>query len=230
MEKVKERVSRTLDDLPVDVSPGARQVAMVTMFRSAQAEYIEPIVIALRELEALKDWTGGHLVIDKITRTWRDAPFKHWKSFEDFYNQELAETWGKWTDLQETYRLRVGKEISDDQALARITASARVAAAAGNTKAKDKLIQGRHRQIAYDDQETRATENGVSLRTQKKLDYLAAQRPDLLGQVQTKKLSCDAAYRAARNLPKLSGLDRLRSAWKKASPEERQSFLKEINP
>jgi hypothetical protein len=45
----------------------------------------------------------------------RGPPFKHYASFADFYQRELAETWGRWSDLEETYRKYSTGAISKEQ-------------------------------------------------------------------------------------------------------------------
>jgi hypothetical protein len=122
-------VRRTLDDLPEDLSPFAREVAILTLHRAVQARVLQPIMAALEKLEARTDWSGGHLVIENYSQTWRNAPFKHYTSFEDFYAMELESTWGKWTDLQETWKARIDGRISEQEKDARIAEDARKARA-----------------------------------------------------------------------------------------------------
>jgi hypothetical protein len=110
---IKAVLTRTLDDLPNDLSPFAREVAVLTLHRAVQAKVLQPIMDALKKLEARTDWSGGHLVIEHHSQTWRDAPFKHYKSFPDFYARELETTWGKWEDLQRTWKRVAKGEISE---------------------------------------------------------------------------------------------------------------------
>jgi hypothetical protein len=90
------KAARGLVDLPTDVTPGARQVAQLTAWRSAQAYALDPVRDALTTLRTLPDWTGGFLVADTIDFDWRTCPFKHYKSFEHFYQEELETTWREW--------------------------------------------------------------------------------------------------------------------------------------
>jgi hypothetical protein len=88
---------RTIRNLPVDVTPGAREVAIVTGFRSVQEDALKPVMDALDILEKLSEteWRRGYLVAGPARNfDWRDAPFTHYESFADFYQQELAATWG----------------------------------------------------------------------------------------------------------------------------------------
>lgn len=124
---IKGVLTRTLADLPEDVSPGAREVAILTLHRAVQAKVLQPVIDALKTLEARTDWAGGYLVIEHYDQTWRDAPFKHYASFEDFYATELETTWGRWTDLQETWKARIDGRISEQEKDARIAENARKA-------------------------------------------------------------------------------------------------------
>jgi hypothetical protein len=65
----------------------------------------------------------------------------------------------------------------------------------------------------------RAARSGVGTRTQRKLDHLARLRPDLLEEVR-------AATEAGIVKPP-TPLERLRSAWKRASDDARREFLRE---
>jgi hypothetical protein len=113
---IKAVLTRTLSDVPDDLSPFAREVAILTLHRSVQAKVFQPIIDALKKLEARTDWSGGHLVIEHHRQTWIDAPYKHYESFADFYAKELETTWGKWEDLQKTWNRVAKGEISGAQA------------------------------------------------------------------------------------------------------------------
>jgi hypothetical protein len=72
------------------------------------------------------------------------------------------------------------------KAIDNITTARRVQAAANATEPEQLLAHGGLRtkgQIAACSQEVRATDAGISPRTQRKLDHLAAHRPDLMAQV-----------------------------------------------
>jgi hypothetical protein len=77
-------------------------------------------------------------------------------------------------------------------------------------------------------QAQRAKENGVSLRTQKRLDHLANNDPDLLLEVQKGALSPHAAYQRAKKKTPATPLSELHRAWRKASNEERIQFFHQI--
>jgi hypothetical protein len=100
---------RSLNDLPTDVTPGARQVAELTSWRMAQEYQVERIAAALDVLEKLPDWQGGFLVCNSINFDWHNpvsAPFRHYASFNDFFDTELRETWEAWDRLHRRYLRR----------------------------------------------------------------------------------------------------------------------------
>ena len=98
-QSVLGRAGRGLVDLPADVTPGARQVAQLTAWRAAQDHALTMVTAALDELRVLPDWSGGFLVVDQINFDWRDAPFRHYTSFDDFYRRELQPTYQAWERL-----------------------------------------------------------------------------------------------------------------------------------
>jgi hypothetical protein len=57
------------------------------------------VVEALKELEALPDWSGGFLVAEK-----------HYASFADFYAKELAGIWAQWGELIATWQRRLAEQ------------------------------------------------------------------------------------------------------------------------
>lgn len=71
----------------------------------------------------------------------------------------------------------------------------------------------------------RAKKNGISDRTQRKLDYLARNATDLLHKVQDGELSADRAYKMARGIKDPTPLDLLKKQWRKANHEEKIKFL-----
>lgn len=76
-------------------------------------------------------------------------------------------------------------------------------------------------------QTERATANGVSIRTQAKLDYLARQAPELLELVKCGQLSVDRAYKQSRGIRrKLTPLERVQRLWAKASPGDRLAIAR----
>ena len=76
-------------------------------------------------------------------------------------------------------------------------------------------------------QSARAESNGISDRTQRKLDRLAKDRPDLLERVQAGGLSVHRAAMDAGFVKPESGLTALNRAWEKASADERVAFMRD---
>ncbi len=118
---------RSLADLPKDVTPGAKQVARLTAWRSAQEFVFADIMRDLEELRRLEDWSGVFIVADGLDFDWRKAPLKRYESFKHFYKEELQATWGKWEDLQATYRKVVRGDLDEADANRWVTERARKA-------------------------------------------------------------------------------------------------------
>ena len=74
-------------------------------------------------------------------------------------------------------------------------------------------------------QSARAESNGVSDRTQRKLDRLAKDRPDLLQRVKAKELSVQAAAIEAGIVIAPSALEQAKRAFLKLSDLDRNEFL-----
>jgi len=75
-------------------------------------------------------------------------------------------------------------------------------------------------------QQSRAQQNGVGLRTQKKLDRLARDFPDLLEKVKRRELSVNRAAKEAGIVKDPDPLKELQKWWTKASDEQRALFLR----
>src|SRR5205807_1279391 len=73
----------------------------------------------------------------------------------------------------------------------------------------------------------RARQNGVSRRTQRKLDYLARHAPERLTQVQARSMSIHKAYTLARGIQE-TPLTTLHRVWRKVPTEDRLRFLTEM--
>jgi DNA adenine methylase len=74
----------------------------------------------------------------------------------------------------------------------------------------------------------RAKMNGIDIRTQYRVDRIARTRPELLDEIGKGALSIAAAYRLCCPPKVLNGVSRLRSAWRRATEEERTIFRAEI--
>jgi len=113
------RKQRRIRDLPKDMSPGSREVALLTAVTKAQAESIIPMAEALQSLrdKGPDIWSGKFLVAEEGDFNWRTAPWKKYESFEDFYDKELAPVFGAYEEfLQVADRVARG-EISEDEGL-----------------------------------------------------------------------------------------------------------------
>lgn len=83
-------------------------------------------------------------------------------------------------------------------------------------------------------QAERAAANGISVRTQAKLDHLARHCPEKLAAVAAGKISADQAYRAVRGntstraLTLAERIERLRRLLDSATPEQREQIVRWI--
>lgn len=148
---------RSLMDLPNDVTPGARDVAQLTAWRTAQVCALPQMVDALARLRNLKDWKGGFLIADKLNFDWKTAPFKRYASFEEFYETELADTYGDLERLLDTARRLRRGEIDTGQALKDVEQSAE------DTRAKKAQRHGLGKRVR---------KNGRPLRTEPNFDFI----------------------------------------------------------
>lgn len=78
-------------------------------------------------------------------------------------------------------------------------------------------------------QSVRAKSNGVHRDTQRKLDRLAKDRPDLLELVKSNEMSVHAAAKAAGIVKDKSQIEIAKSAWKRMNEVERNEFLSWID-
>jgi hypothetical protein len=98
-------LGRRVSNLP-SVKPGAKEIALLSIFKEEQRFAFDPVMRALKSLSEMEDWSGTYFVADRVeskTFDWRQMPLRHYASFEDFYRRELEAVWGKWVDLQATW-------------------------------------------------------------------------------------------------------------------------------
>jgi hypothetical protein len=116
--------NRALEDMPSLVHhPGAKEVAILTVVAKEQAFAFKPVMDALNVLASSKiDWSRDFLVAHDLKGgfrgpdfNWRKAPHRKYKSFQDFYHQELEAVWGDWENLQATYAKVVRREITEEE-------------------------------------------------------------------------------------------------------------------
>lgn len=225
---------RRLIDLPTDVTPGARQVAQLTAWRSAQSYAIGPIGAALEELQQLPTWEGGFLIADTLDFDWRTAPFKRYKSFEDFYHEELEETWGAWDQLQETYRKLITGDIDDQQAETEVKLSQQAnAMKLAREEGISVVSQHGGRRNKQADKKEIISLHGTN--ASYRVARLKRDHPDIIVRLAAGEFkSVSAAERAAgvvkyEKLTKLEkALNRIIAAWSEASYDERRACQKAI--
>lgn len=225
-------VTRTLADLPVDKSPGAADVALVTAVREVQAKSFIPVAEALKRLEALQDWSGGFLVAEGGRFSWQTAPFKRYASFDEFYRTELKSTWGDWAKLKETYLKYEAGEISSTGAVSEIKTRASTAKnAARQTPLDVEPERGRppeNVEVRHLTQPARAAEAGISRHQQIKLDYIARERKDLKAKIEAQEISISAAFDEAKGKTKPTLVQRALTLVAKMTAEERDQFDVEL--
>jgi hypothetical protein len=83
--------------------------------------------------------------------------------------------------------------------------------------------------LASDSQAKRAAKSGISPATQKKLDRLARDFPELREEVKEGRMSVDAAARKAGFVKKKTVLEQFQALWAKASPQEQCEMRAWIN-
>lgn len=220
--EVLEPAMRSLYDLPVEGSTeGVREVAQLTAWKAAQEFALEPVMAALNKLRD-RDWDPEQpfLVTESVKSSWRDAPIRKYASFQDFYGRELEATWGKWTDLQETWRRVVRGELTEKQG--------------------EDVILGRHgvNQHTADGgvRNTKSSHSDTARYALARLDRAherGRERPEfreLAARVRSGEMSANKAAIQAGFRKEVTALDYLRRGWKLASAKERQAFLWEIQP
>jgi len=216
---------RGIDDIPKDFAraDGAREVAVLTLTAISHDYEFKPVMAALEKLAALEDWSHSFFVAhiarnERPTFDWREAPMRKYESFADFYQRELEHTFGTWENLQHTWAKIVKGEITEPQGREIIQRSKMRASRGGDQRSNNKnatTLIGKDRGRPY---------------TMARLDR---DRPDLAAKVDAGLMTSNAAaieagFRKPRPSRKLTGLDRLRSAWAKASEDERKIFRDEI--
>jgi hypothetical protein len=109
--------TRNLYDLPL-VADGAKEIALLSIFKEEQRFAFQPVMRALQRLSQLTDWSHSFFVCDRVESEffdWRRMPLRQYVSFEDFYHRELEEVWGKWETLQATWAEVVRGAITEDE-------------------------------------------------------------------------------------------------------------------
>jgi hypothetical protein len=120
--RVTSPVPRALDDMEQLAHPGAREVATLTVAARSLDWQFEPVMRALENASKITDWSHPFMVAQSVkggalgpSFSWRDAPYRYYKSFEDFYAIELEHTFGSWESLQHTWSEVVKGKITEDE-------------------------------------------------------------------------------------------------------------------
>lgn len=182
--------------LPEDMSPGARQVALLTSVTKAQASTIVPMAEALAELKQLGPdiWPCNFLVADKAEFNWRKATWRRYESFDDFYDRELRPIYGDYDsfihDDAEVLRGRISEDVAATRARDRTI---------WEVDRADEIQAKKSRQGARNDLGNNVPKVGrpEGNSQAKALRRLRKDRPDLHQRVINEELSPHAAMREA---------------------------------
>jgi hypothetical protein len=219
---------------------GGKAMAAATLIARTQDWQLKPLMDALETLSKVKDWDHSWLVAQEIDGSpsfnWRDAPSRRYASFQDFYDRELAPTWGQWDRLVETWRRVRQGEISEGEAVEGIRLSAETREAIRAAKELPPLPKsgGDRRSVRFQ----LGDPSPSWLSNHNNIVYfcrrLARDYPDIFAALERGKYNSvhDALIVAGlrkrkKNQSSSMGV-RLRYAWKYATPEQRAQFLAEI--
>lgn len=229
--KMSEPQLRSLADLPSDVTPGVKEVCMLTAISRADEAALGPVVKALKFLEKLpeSDWRGKFLVADEANFNWRTAPLRHYDSFQDFYERELSKTWGEWHDLLEEWQEVVGGTKTAVEACDRINRRVAKAKQAEVADSANPSRQGERTDLVYNKKNVihKVRPSGTS--TKAALRRLRKHRPDLHdrvlhGQMTVNAATIEAGFRKRRPRKPRTPLTKVQAIWQKATAEERQEI------
>lgn len=116
---------RRIEDLPAELPPGVRAVAIVTVSARQQDFAFGPVMKSLELLSQMtsEEWASSKYMVAPpqqkgkyVSFRWQNAPERKYKSFVDFYRRELEPTWGKWENLKALYAKVAKGEISETEA------------------------------------------------------------------------------------------------------------------
>src|SRR5262245_19448038 len=212
-------VPRALDSMEELTHPGAREIATLTVIARSQDWQFEPLMKALEIASKITDWSHPFMVAHNIkgdkfgpSFSWRDAPFRRYESFAHFYQCELEGPWGKWEDLQRTWKRIVKGEICEDEG-------------------RHIILRDRGRPKKDGDEKDvtsflKRSEMNTKAHILARLDR---DRPDLAAHVRAGTMSANAAaieagYRKPSKHKKLSRVDRVEKAMSKWTKAERRSL------
>lgn len=156
-------------------------------------------------------------------------PFQSYDEYEDVFLKPILKDVEALRELLRKHKIGKLSDSEVEESAKRIFAQeAKRGAPAGNQNAaKDK--QNKQESCRIDSQSIRAESNGVSDRTQRKLDRLAKDRPDLLEKVCAGELKVNTAAKLAGIVKQQSTLDATKKCFLKLNEAERQQFLSWVN-
>jgi hypothetical protein len=255
VDKIQSPAPRAIKDLGDLLWEGSREIAVLTIVARSHAFEFQPVMEALERLSKITDWSHKFMVADdlelsgalpkRIRFDWRDAVYRHYADFNDFYRRELEPAWGKWEDLQRTWNDVVNGKSTEQDALERIRAFAKEAhVEAVQGLAADPAVTP----LATEEQAKRLRAEGGKKggRGRRNLDgdankvskgttatYLVRRlkrdHPEIAEALARGEFkSARAAGIAAGIVKPKTPLDHLRHWWKKADSKERKAFHKEI--
>lgn len=191
---------------------------LLAMLGAACADQVRiwPEVAAMLERAQGMDWTKTVAVVDprggvdKIT-------LRVFGSFEVLY-AEMVEPWlGPWSDLREQYSKYLADEVTREEGEQRIRSLL--------THSEAGKLGGRGNKASGDCQRLSVGAKGNTV--EYKLARLDRDRPDLAAKVRAGDLSANAAAIEAGFRKPPTPLAQLRSAWKRASDEDKAVFRRE---
>src|SRR5262245_15714928 len=221
-------VPRALDDMEQLVHPGAREIATLTVIARSQDWQFKPLMEALQIASKITDWSHPWMVAENIKGdklgprfNWRDAPYRYYQSFADFYEQELEATWGKWEDLQRTWALIVKGKITEADARERIER--------GKLRA-----HGTNQYSGGSNNEKVATSKARDRGRSYTLARLDRDRPDLAAKVDARLITANAAaieagFRKRATHKKFTRVERTQRAIAKWTKPERRALWIHLN-
>jgi hypothetical protein len=236
--------TRSLYDLPI-VGDGAKEIALLSIFKEEQRFAFHPVMRALQRLSELTDWSPSFFVCDRIESEffdWRTMPLRQYSSFQDFYHRELEATWGKWEELQHTYAQIVRGEISDVDADAKQKLdNAERAKKANAADLENVRPVGRPakqldllKNVSIEKSDTHNNQRPSTGSAARALRKLREDRPDihqrvLDGEITANAGMVEAGFRKKQPSRKMTVVERFLKLWAKATDDERAEIRAEID-
>ena len=169
---------------------------------------------------------------------WRNAEWRKYQSFADFYQRELENTWGSWEQLQEKFaQVARGQKtkVQVEQAVRAAAAQQRDARDrqkqrnwGGDRKSKDRHIKLYNKKgDVQDDPPPTGNSTEAVLRRLRK-DRLDLHTRVMAGELSAHAAMIEAGFRKRQQRPKLTPVARALRAFYRLSAEDRALFRAEI--